>query len=164
MGCKSVDAKYNTWNLGITCSDADFEGLNVADAIAPRNADGSLPETTLLRLASGSKLIDAGIDCGYPYNGAAPDLGCYESEAFSSHVESIVGSFEEVKVVTISSEIVVLGTTDAISVQLYSISGQLVAETSGNKLSTTATPSGRYIVRVLDEKGQLLAVQHVMIY
>ena len=164
LACKSVDAKYNTWNLGITCSDADFEGLNVADAIAPRNADGSLPETTLLRLASGSKLIDAGIDCGYPYNGAAPDLGCYESEAFSSHVESIVGIFEEVKVVTISSEIVVLGTTDAISVQLYSISGQLVAETSGNKLSTTATPSGRYIVRVLDEKGQLLAVQHVMIY
>lgn len=163
LACKSVDAKYNTWNLNISCSDADFVGLNVADAIAPRQADGSLPETTLLHLAAGSKLIDAGIDCGYPYNGMAPDLGCYESAA-SSHVNNIVESFEEVRVVTTASEIVVLGTAEELSIQLYTLTGQLVAQMHGNNFSTTATPAGRYIVRVLDKQGQPLAVQHVVIY
>lgn len=163
LACKMVDAKYNSWNLGITCSDADFVGLTVADAIAPRQADGSLPETTLLRLAAGSRLIDAGVDCGYPYNGTAPDLGCYESLP-SSAIETVGGDNDEVRVVATSSEIIVLGTTDAVSMQLYSISGQLVAQTSGSYLSTSAVPSGRYIVRILGENGQPLTVQQVMIY
>lgn len=163
LACKTVDAKYNSWNLGITCSDADFVGLTVTDAIAPRQADGSLPETTLLHLAAGSRLIDAGVDCGYPYNGTAPDLGCYESLP-SSAIETVGDDNDELRVVATSSEIIVLGTTDAVRVQLYTVSGQFVAQTQGCRLSTAATPSGLYLVRVLGENGQPLTVQQVMIY
>ncbi len=40
-----------------------------------RKADGSLPDSTFLHLVGGSDLIDAGVDVGLSYNGAAPDLG-----------------------------------------------------------------------------------------
>jgi hypothetical protein len=71
--------KNNSWNLGISVSEADFKGLDTTQGSAPRAADGSLPDVDLLRLASTSKLIDAGVDAGLPFNGAAPDLGAFEA-------------------------------------------------------------------------------------
>jgi hypothetical protein len=71
--------EHNTWNSGFSCSDADFQSLDTTSILAPRAADGSIAESTCLRLASGSTLIDAGIDINLGYNGNAPDLGCYES-------------------------------------------------------------------------------------
>jgi hypothetical protein len=50
-------------------------------AVEPRLADGSLPFLDFLRLAPASHLIDAGVDVGLPFNGAAPDLGWFESAA-----------------------------------------------------------------------------------
>jgi len=74
---------FNTWN-GIGVSAADFESLDqdvlFAAGTAPRNADGSLPVLGL-RLAPGSRLIDAGSNVGLPYLGAAPDLGAFEFPA-----------------------------------------------------------------------------------
>lgn len=45
----------------------------------PRDAEGRLPLLGL-RLSPGSGLIDAGLDVGAPFMGAAPDLGAYEME------------------------------------------------------------------------------------
>ena len=88
----NVTQSHNSWNDGFSVSASDFESLDVENLIiAPRNADGSLPETPLFQLKStASDLIDKGIV--YPamnfegdeitnyvdYNGTAPDLGCYE--------------------------------------------------------------------------------------
>ncbi|MFM2293738.1 MAG: hypothetical protein RLZZ350_151 [Verrucomicrobiota bacterium] len=69
---------HNSWN-GFTVSAADFQSLDTSTATNARNADGSLPATTLLHLAPGSSLINAGVDVGLPFNGAAPDLGAFES-------------------------------------------------------------------------------------
>ena len=77
---KTVAANdHNTWNSGFACSSADFQSLDTTQILAPRTADNSLAEGTCLRLASGSNLIDAGIDVNLGYNGYAPDLGCYET-------------------------------------------------------------------------------------
>ena len=77
---KTVAANdHNTWNSGFACSSADFQSLDTTQILAPRAADNSLAEGTCLRLASGSNLIDAGIDINLGYNGYAPDLGCYET-------------------------------------------------------------------------------------
>lgn len=75
----SITQSHNTWNSGYTVSDADFVSLDTTIILAPRQADGSLPESTLLHLKSTSKLIDAGqlLD-SITYIGTAPDLGCYE--------------------------------------------------------------------------------------
>jgi hypothetical protein len=67
----------NSWQ-GFTVTAADFISLDSALAMAPRNADFSLPTNGFARLAAGSSLIDNGLEVGLPYNGSAPDLGAYE--------------------------------------------------------------------------------------
>jgi pectate disaccharide-lyase len=68
----------NTWNLGITVTAGDYVSMTEAAAVAPRQADGSLPDNGFGRLTATSSLIDRGVDVGLPYNGSAPDLGAYE--------------------------------------------------------------------------------------
>ena len=70
---------HNSWN-GFTLSNSDFVSLDTTQILAARQLDGSLPESTCLHLASGSSLIDAGVDINLGYNGNAPDLGCYETD------------------------------------------------------------------------------------
>ena len=70
----------NTWNLGIVATEADFISLSAADAGAPRQADGSLPNNGFARLKPGSQLIDRGVDVGLPFQGKSPDLGPYEHQ------------------------------------------------------------------------------------
>ena len=69
---------HNSWN-GFNLSASDFQSLDTTQILAPRTADGSLPEGTCLHLADGSSLINAGIDVNLWYNDFAPDLGCYET-------------------------------------------------------------------------------------
>ncbi|MBH8570009.1 T9SS type A sorting domain-containing protein [Microvirga sp. STS02] len=76
-GANTTD--HNTFlNSTVTVDPSDFVSLDTTLLRSPRQADGSLPVIATLRLASGSDLIDAGIDVGFPYSGAAPDLGAYE--------------------------------------------------------------------------------------
>ena len=74
-----VAIDHNTWNNGFSVSANDFQSLDTTQILAPRQADGSLADSTFMRLQTGSSLIDAGIDVNLAYNGSAPDLGCYEA-------------------------------------------------------------------------------------
>lgn len=67
----------NSWQ-GISVSASDFASLDVSLALAPRNADYSLPSNALFRLSPGSRLIDRGANLGRPFHGSAPDLGPFE--------------------------------------------------------------------------------------
>jgi len=67
----------NSWQ-GFTVNAADFASLSTSSATNARNADFSLPELPMFRLANGSDLINGGVDIGLPFNGSAPDLGAYE--------------------------------------------------------------------------------------
>lgn len=71
-------ATFNSWTLAVTVSSADFASVAEAEALAPRQADGSLPNVNFMRLVAGSDLIDKGEDVGLPFVGSAPDLGAYE--------------------------------------------------------------------------------------
>jgi hypothetical protein len=82
--------KNNSWQSGPTVSDADFQSLDTTQALAPRAADGSLPAITFMHLVPGSKLIDAGIDVGFPFSGSAPDLGCFESLYAAAHAKGLL--------------------------------------------------------------------------
>ena len=70
---------FNSWNLPVTVSSADFRSVAESEALAPRQADGSLPNVSFMRLAPKSDLIDKGTNVGLPFNGAAPDLGPFET-------------------------------------------------------------------------------------
>jgi hypothetical protein len=69
----------NSWLSPFSVSAGDFISIDSSPAYGPRNADGSLPNISYMRLATGSDLIDAGTNVGLPYYGSAPDLGAFES-------------------------------------------------------------------------------------
>ncbi len=74
----SVTQTNNTWNPGFSCSASDFVSLDYTHLLNDRQADGSLPEITLLHLVSTSGMIDKGINVGLAFSGSAPDLGAFE--------------------------------------------------------------------------------------
>jgi hypothetical protein len=73
---------HNSWDIPITVTDADFLSVDSTGLTAARQADGSLPDNDcynyFLKLDPTSDLIDAGVDVGIDYSGAAPDLGYVE--------------------------------------------------------------------------------------
>jgi hypothetical protein len=79
---KNADSAFNSWDSSpaVSVSEADFLSLDDSIALGPRQADGSLPISDFLKLAPNSACRDKGTDVGIPFNGAAPDLGAYESE------------------------------------------------------------------------------------
>ena len=70
----------NSWQIATVTAD-DFVSLDTSGITGTRNADGSLPTSSFLRLAAGSDLIDTGTNVGLPYLGSAPDLGAFEATA-----------------------------------------------------------------------------------
>jgi hypothetical protein len=74
-----TNAAYNSWNLGVTMSNAQFQSVSTSGWNAPRQADGGLPNLPNLHLAANSTLIDKGVNVGLPYIGKAPDLGAFET-------------------------------------------------------------------------------------
>lgn len=72
------DDSVNSWSLPVMVSSDDFVSMDEAQATAPRQADGSLPDIGFMHLADGSDLIDSGTDVGQPFGGSAPDLGAFE--------------------------------------------------------------------------------------
>ena len=70
----------NSFNIPGKVTEADFLSLDQSLLTAPRQADGSLPDTNFLTLKKGSKLIDCGAKLGFKYSGKAPDIGAFESK------------------------------------------------------------------------------------
>ena len=69
----------NSFLGGWSATAADFAGLDEADLLRPRQPNGDLPVTALLRLASGSRAIDAGVPLADAFAGRAPDAGAFEA-------------------------------------------------------------------------------------
>lgn len=73
-------ATNNSWQaISPAPTTNDVQSVNVSYALAPRQADGSLPDNPFLRPVSGGRLVDKGVNLGEPYSGAAPDLGAFET-------------------------------------------------------------------------------------
>lgn len=73
------DITNNSWQNSIVANASDYVSLNTDLLTSSRKSDGSLPNIDFMKLISGSDLIDSGIDVGITFNGAAPDLGPFES-------------------------------------------------------------------------------------
>lgn len=77
-----TDAANNTWNLtSISVTSADFLSIDSTGMAGPRTADGTLPDVRFLHPATGSDLIDKGVNVNLPFSGSAPDLGAFEFSA-----------------------------------------------------------------------------------
>jgi hypothetical protein len=74
------DLAHNYFDLGLQAEADDFVSLDESLLVAPRQADGSLPDTDFMKLGPKSRFIDKGQDISFPFKGAAPDLGAFEWE------------------------------------------------------------------------------------
>jgi hypothetical protein len=79
---------HNTFNSGFKLTNLDFVSFDESQLMAQRKSDGSLPDIDFMKPATGSKLIDAGVDIGFPFAGRAPDIGALETH-YTTVVESL---------------------------------------------------------------------------
>ncbi|MDD3321398.1 MAG: T9SS type A sorting domain-containing protein [Paludibacter sp.] len=89
MGTSDIAFNSFSPNSGVVVNSADFLSTNESLLIAPREADGSLPDIDFLKLVQTSDLIDKGTDIGFAFYGVAPDFGASESN-YITGFESIV--------------------------------------------------------------------------
>jgi hypothetical protein len=156
FNCKSVTQAYNTWNTGFSCASTDFVSLDYTVMLNPRQADGSLPEVTLLHLKSTSTMIDKGTNVGYAFWGSAPDLGAYEYNATTA-VENINADFAGIKIfATLDKNIAIRGAVAA--VEVYDMSGKKAfsqrIKTDNLNIPATNFSKGVYLVRIVLENGE----------
>ncbi len=74
-----TNIRNNSWQNGLSATEADFVSVDRSLLKAPRKPDGSLPDIAYLELVTGSDLRNAGTDVGLPFAGSAPDLGAFEA-------------------------------------------------------------------------------------
>lgn len=74
------DVTHNSFNMKLPVSDADFMSVDETELLGARLPDGRLPSMTFLLPVAGGCLVDRGVDIGFPFRGAAPDLGAFENE------------------------------------------------------------------------------------
>ncbi len=81
LNAVACDLSGNSFELKQQLTDKDFAGLDEADLVQPRQANGDLPAVTFMKLKAASHAIDQGVDIGLPFKGKAPDLGAFEFAA-----------------------------------------------------------------------------------
>jgi hypothetical protein len=79
LNATTKDITNNSWQDGLSATNADFVSVDTALLKSKRKSDGSLPDIDYLKLVPTSDLRNAGIDVGLPFTGSAPDLGPFES-------------------------------------------------------------------------------------
>ncbi len=78
----------NSWNIG-SASASDFMNIDTSLAVTDRNENGSIIQSTFLKLNKSSWLVDAGTVFGLSYNGTKPDLGYFETSINSTNPQTI---------------------------------------------------------------------------
>lgn len=159
-------SEFNTWDAatGVTVTADDFISLAEADAMAAREADGSLPNNGFAHLKATSKAIDKGTNVGIPFIGSAPDLGAYEYNPLSGVKEftssdkkfnlnqNYPNPFNPSTTITFA-----LSNPAYVTLKVYDVMGKEVAALmQGNKQAGTyqvrfnagSLPSGLYIYKL----------------
>lgn len=180
---------HNTWDYGvpgslprwiptdtITVTDADFVLTDstsaIAEMIAARKADNSLPDITFLTLASTSDLIGAGTPVGVSYDGddhpwsASPSIGAFEYNsgtppaAIPVYISSVIEnsapnrlemtySLSLAQIIPASGTFSVLVNSITINVSAISFSGTEVLLTPANPVPRTGNTVDVSLTKIL---------------
>ena len=154
-----AEQEKNSWMSPFDVTPEDFISLDESSAYGPRNADGSLPEIDYLHLASGSDLLNAGVDVGLPFAGALPDLGCFESSITGFQLNRMLWEVSYYPNPLCNSGILFfsLAAKGRCVVSLYDMTGRCVKTMadqdlpSGEQnisLQVSELPEGLYIIRI----------------
>ena len=158
FACKSVTQAYNSWNSGFSCASSDFISLDYTQMLNPRQADGSLPEITLLHLTATSNLLNKGTNVGYSFLGTAPDLGAFEYNSITSVVIASDNQKNNFQIFANTDRSIVIKGHIA-SVELFELTGKKLY--SKQVVSDILTISGKDVskgiclVRIISADGQI---------
>ena len=164
--CREITDVNNSWNIsGISCTEADFQSLDYANLILfPRQADGNLAETPLLRLVEGSDMIDKGVilPYPYPYSGSAPDLGCFEYGDVLNYPAVVTcesgNSTQNIKEGQAVKDIVIVWSGGATGATVEGVPEGMTAQTDADAktitLSGTPTAAGSYTITVKTQQPE----------
>jgi hypothetical protein len=160
LGAFAVQEK-NSWLSPFVVTAEDFRTLDPAGATAVRQSDGRLPYIDYMHLASGSDLIDAGVNVGLVYAGSAPDLGCFETGLTSAGT----GTTQDKKVVCYPNPVTTVGFVNFTTgkggrcvIILYDITGRPVRKLADRivdsgensvRFDLSDAPEGLYIYRII---------------
>ncbi|HFX17878.1 MAG TPA: T9SS type A sorting domain-containing protein, partial [Flavobacteriales bacterium] len=113
----------------------------------PRNPDGSIPDSNFLKLKPESLFIDAGVNVGMSFNGAAPDLGAFETEPMSIDLIN-----EKIPIFTFpnpADESFTITTNQRFSAKIFNRLGQIVVDHIKSPIVTISNLiPGLYILEV----------------
>ncbi|MCB0847512.1 MAG: DUF4990 domain-containing protein, partial [Bacteroidetes bacterium] len=155
----------NSFGMNLGLSDSDFISLDESALMAPRKADGSLPDIDFLAIATHSPAMDAGTDIGFPYLGDAPELGAFEQplpkeplaiDPFIS-IQNIVYPNPAKNILHINEEIAIR------QAWMIDILGrQRSIPVNGNTIDISQLKNGTYLLKVLTIQDRIF-VQKIMI-
>jgi hypothetical protein len=153
----NLGTSINTYNsftsgMGVTVDANDFLSTDEALLIAARQADGSLPNVNFLKLKQGSDLIDKGMNLGFSYYGATPDLGAFES----NYVTSVSNSKYDSQIdfyPTLAIQNIYFSQL-AKQVEVIDIHGKVTFTTENkNQINVASLKSGIYLIKLIDTNG-----------
>ena len=210
-GYQTPDTDFNSWTLidgtdpvkdgnkvdgkkvNVADHTAQFLSLSEADAKAPRNPDGSLPENNFCRLVEGSIFIDKGeVTEGFvpvrfmsreeaekhglelvtadavtiEHNGSAPDLGAFESGVASTgRLYVVSGATEQLVYAGTAIEPVVLKWAGAATDVTVSGEGALsvMRDMDASTVTLSGIPAASTKVTVTTVGGQTAASVEIVI-
>lgn len=155
FNCMSVTQAYNSWNTGFTCTANDFVSLDYTQMLNDRQADGSLPEITLLHLVPTSGMIDKGTNVALSFLGLAPDLGAYEYNPNLTATPTVLASDVSVYYSSANRSISIAGSIS--NVEVFQLSGQKIysQRISADNLNIPVAnlSKGICLVRVISQNG-----------
>lgn len=163
-----AEQEKNSWLAPFVVTEGDFVSIDETLAYGPRKEDGSLPDIEYMHLAEGSDLVNAGVNVGLPFNGLAPDLGCFETL-----VTGIAKYKLSIKAVCYPNPVKETGTlrfrpdkSGRCVIQLYDTSGRYI-KTLAEKgvepfeqnisIDVSDVPAGLYIYRIILNGCQIAA-------
>jgi hypothetical protein len=139
--------------------------INYCDIDMPSGATGgnNLPNVNPLfenigqrdfHLQSTSPCIDAGNDIGLPYNGSAPDMGCYESG--TSSVKELQKLGINIYPNPASDFITITNSDKVDNINITDISGKMIQKySSDNHIDISKYPSGIYFITFYKNKQKM---------
>ncbi len=73
------DSSHNSFDLPLKLAEKDFSDIDESPLFGPRKPTGDLPDIGFLHPSSDSVLTGKGANIGFPFTGAAPDLGAFST-------------------------------------------------------------------------------------
>lgn len=153
----------NSFNLDVTITDKDFLSLDEELLMAPRQADGSLPEVDFMRLHPNSDLQDAGVDIGFTYAGDAPDLGAFEQPIPFTTIPTNFVIAEPLVYPNPARDKLIVSVENFDNIIIFDLLGRgYITKLNGNILDLSDLANGIYIVSITMKDSQKLQQKFII--